>query len=135
MRGVEMERDEGLHARDSRERKRVFEGAVSPPDPRPVLVVGVLRVVDQYVDARRDLESRAPLGLAREVTRRECRLVVGEVRNRARLVLQPVADGRTRVAHERGAYVDVGDVELGVVDVVDVQVAGQLGQADREEWR
>ena len=62
MRGVVVERNEVLDPASRGELERVVQRAVAPPDPLLVLVVGVLRVVDQYVDAGRELEPRAPVG-------------------------------------------------------------------------
>ena len=51
VRGVVMEEDEPLHTRAHGEVDRVFHRAVAPAALGGILAVGVLRIVDQHVDA------------------------------------------------------------------------------------
>jgi hypothetical protein len=70
---------EARDPRQPRERQRVVHRAVSPADVARVLLASVLGVVEQQVDAARQVEAGRPLGLEGEASRAERRLVVGQV--------------------------------------------------------
>ena len=65
--GVVVEGDEAADARASSANASACSSVLCPQPMRRVVLVGpVLRVVDQHVDTRRELEPRAPLRVERE---------------------------------------------------------------------
>ncbi len=65
--GVVVERHDARGAGGSRECEEVVQGRVPPADAAGVLLVAVLRVVDEQIDVVGQLEGRGPLRVAREV--------------------------------------------------------------------
>jgi hypothetical protein len=57
---VVMEQQQPAHARSMRERQRISDRAMTPPDVGGILLVGVLAVVQQQGRLARQLEARHP---------------------------------------------------------------------------
>ncbi len=109
MRRVVVEEDELLHPASHRQVHGVLHRAVSPAAPGGILAVGILRVVNEQVDAGDEREMPLLAGMheamrlpARRVLPPEG-LVVGDVRDADLAGVQAIAEGRRGVVdHLRG---------------------------------
>src|SRR3954454_8973968 len=97
-----MEQQQVPNLGPQREPERVREAAVSPPEVRGVLRVGVLAVVDQERSAAREPKPGDPLAGGRLERLPERRLVVREVAEGRAAVADPVAQRVTAVIDETG---------------------------------
>src|SRR5436309_7306354 len=128
-----MEEDEAHHARRLRDVHRVLQGAVSPTDLAPVLLLGVLRVVDHEVGAahERDVTLVARV-LRNPAWQAPERLVVGHVGERRPAARQPVPDRRPGVVQVLRLYAHLSDAEEALVELRVVDTAPQLAELDGE---
>src|SRR5262245_28733530 len=134
VRRVVVERDDSRGARGPREGEQVAKRRVPPADATRVLLVSVLRVVDQEAGARGELEAGRPVRLAREVDRAERGLVVGQVGQRRVALADAEADRRARMADEGRPDLERTDPEaIEAGDVVQLEPAGEIAEADRED--
>ena len=99
---VVVEQDEFGHLGLVRELDGVADRRVSPADVLRVLLVQVLRVVEQHVDAAREVVATDPRRRLLGEPDAERRLVVGEVRDGPPVLLDAVADRRALVHHLGG---------------------------------
>ena len=122
---------------------RVVDGAVPPMTLLLELGRRVLRIVDQQVDTVAELEDVVGnevvgLGLPRSpaAPMPPALTVVGEVRDRDALPLEPVPERRTDVADPPGPHLGGGrHREVVVADVVELHRALELLGRDREVRR
>ena len=129
-----VEQRELARARLLGDEDRVLDGAVTPGALDLVLVGGVLRVVDEQVDAVAQVEhvvGDVVVGVVGD----GARSVVGEVRDRDALGLDPEPERRVGVPHPPRA--DLGAVQREVVvgDGLERHVTAQLVGGDREVRR
>src|SRR5262245_8739035 len=95
-----------------------------PADPRGVLSLVVLRVVDEQPGVCGELEAGRPLRVLREVDRAQRRLVIGQVGERRAALAEPVPDRRARVTDLRSADLELADLETrDAHDVVELEPA------------
>ena len=119
---VVVEQHEIARTRLSRDVHRVVDRAVAPVPLRLVLLVRVLRVVDQQVDAVAQLEHllrNVVVGIVGIATR----AVVGDVRDRHAVPVDAVAERRADVAHPTRPHLGEPDREVVVARVVEPNVA------------
>ncbi len=113
---------------------RVLDGAVTPRALDHVLVGGVLRVVDQEVDAVAELEHVVG-DVVVGVFGHGAGTVVGEVRDRHALGLDAEPERRIGVAHPPGAHLRPVEREVVVGDGLEGDLTPQLLGRDREVGR
>ncbi len=113
---------------------RVLDGAVTPRALDLVLVGGVLRVVDEQVDAVAELEHVAGYVVV-GVVGHGAGPVVGEVRDRHALHLDPEAERGVGVADPARPHLGAVEREVVVGDRLEGDVAAQLLGRDREVGR
>jgi hypothetical protein len=94
-----MEKQEATRARQTGEVCHVVRARMSEPGSVRILGFCVLAVVDQHVGSGGDLESRDPFRLDRREIDGQGRFVIGEVREAATRVLDPVTDGAEPSIH------------------------------------
>jgi len=117
----------------------VLDRAVTPRALDHVLLGGVLRVVDEQVDAVAELQHVAR-HIVVGVFGDGARPVVGEVRDRHPLHLDPEAQRGVGVAHPARAHLGAVEGEVVVGDRLERDVAPQLLGGDRKNgglitWR
>ena len=125
-----MEEHERASPRLGRQPDGVVDHAMAPVALDLELGRRVLRVVDQDVDALAQLH-RAGRDGERTVARL---LVIAEVADAVAVPRDPVPAGAPDVWDQPRHHVELADRELRVGDVVEPDVARQLGQRDREQW-
>ena len=117
------------------ERQHVTDRAVSPPNVCQVLVVRVLRVVNEEIRAGGEVVAGRPLRFLRESRCAEGGFVVRDVRHRDFAFHNSVAHGRPRVTDQIGLHLQPADAEPSQRHVVQGQPAGQFPQAHGKERR
>ncbi len=146
VRRVVMEQREALHARFLRDVHRVVHRAVTPVALVLELRRRVLRVVDQQIDAVAELEDilgdvlvgvRVATDLASTGCTHPATLtVVGEVRDRDAVPIEPVTERRSDVADPAGPHLRGGrHREVVLTDIVEPHFALELLRRDREVRR
>ena len=124
---VMMEHQRTLRSGFPHELCEVGERRMPPADSRRVLLDRELRVVEQEIDALGDRNARVAV---------ERRLVVGDERERASLLLEPVADRAPWVLDGRRSNADTRDLELVLPDLPEGRVTGDLVERHGEQrWR
>jgi hypothetical protein len=133
VRRVVVEEGQALHAGGERDVGRVLDRGVAPAEPVRVLLLRVLRVVDDQVGPAHEgdvpLVARvvqdAVLGLPE-------RLVIGDVRDGGPGASHPVGDGRGGVVQVLGLDQHVADPEKALLQLGEVDPRAQVSQLDRE---
>ena len=126
-----MEQRQLLGPRPAREPHRVVDRAVAPVELHGELVLGVLRIVNEQIDAVGKLE--------RTVARREAAVVgllmITDVGDAAAVPLDAVAERRADVRNEARQHPYITDGELVVGEVVEPERAREVVDADGEQRR
>src|SRR5882724_12866254 len=130
-----MEEHQSARADGALERDRVGNTRVTPADPLLVLVLEILRIVNERVDTRRERRARDPVGRPSGDRPGERGLVIRDVREARAPCLDPVPDrgaGMDNEVRREGGAVDRPGLARNIVE-------GQRGwdvpELDREERR
>ena len=130
---VMVERDQRSGLDVAGEGEALLEAAVPPARSRRVFGHGVLGIVDQQVGTHRQVVARGPFLGPGEIDPQR-RLVVGEVRDRDAIPLDPEPQCRSRVRDEIGHDDKGADLEPARDDIVQDHPR-KLAQPDREQGR
>ena len=106
---VVVEEDESANPRQLGEGDGLADRAVTPADPHRALVVRVLPVVDQEIDACGKIEAGRPARLVGKPTRTECRFMVGQIGNARPVGGDPVPDRRSWMDDVLGDNLEAAD--------------------------
>ena len=130
---IVVEEHDRAHLGLARERHRVLDARVAPTDVVRVLLVAVLRVVEQHVDIACDVVAADPLARLLVQVDPEGGLVVGEVGERAPTLLDAVADRGPLVRHLAGPNGRRADRHALLGGVMEGDPRRDVDQPDREQ--
>src|SRR6266566_2448461 len=130
-----MEEDESARADGPRERDRVGNARVTPADPLLVLVLEILCIVNERVDARRERRARDPVHRPSGDRPGERGLVIRDVREACAPRLDPVPDRRTGMDNEMRREGGAVDRPGPARNIVEGHRGRDVPELDREEWR
>ena len=132
---VVVEQHQAAHPRPLRELERMADRAVAPTDVIRILLVEVLRVVEQHVDVAHDVVAAHPMVGLRGEAPSERRLVVGEIGKRPAAFLDAVSDRRALVGHAAGSNHRRADRDAVLVGVVEGDARRDVREPHGEERR
>src|SRR6266516_132453 len=130
-----VEEHQPARADGARERDRVGNARVTPADPLLVLLLEILRIVNERVDARRERRARDPVGRSSGDRPGERRLVIRDVREARAPRLDPVPDRGTGMDNEVRRDRDAVDRPGPARDIVEGHGGRDVPELDREERR
>src|SRR6266576_813446 len=130
-----VEEDQSARAGGPRERDGVGNARVTPADPLLVLVLEILGIVNERVDARRERRARDPVGRPSGDCPGERGLVIGEVREARAPRLDPVPDGGTGMDNEVCREGGVVDRPRLARNIVEGHCGRDVPELDRKERR
>ena len=112
---------------------RVRDARMAEAAPGRVLILGVLRIVDQSVNPVGERVAARPTGNCLAGSEAQIRLVVGDEGKRAAVVGDTQPDGRATVDYGDRPDRRRADLELILREVVEVDSSRHLVERDREE--
>ena len=133
--GIVVEEHQLAGVRAPGELDGVSDARMAPAHPRRVLRLAELAVVEEEVDALRERVPGDPLRLEVRELDAEDGLVVGDVRQRAAVHRESVAERRPGMGDRLRVDPDALDLPRLVRHVVEGHVRRRVGELDREERR